>query len=31
MSSEINDHLWLATQEKFPDDKPYHRTRTTAY
>jgi len=28
---EINDHLWLATQEKFPDDKPYHRTRTTAY
>lgn len=31
MSSEINDHLWLATQEKFSDDKPYHRTRTTAY
>ena len=31
MSSEINDHLWLATQEKFPDDKPYHRTRTTSY
>jgi len=31
MSSEINDHLWLATQEKFPDDRPYHRTRTTAY
>ncbi|MFA5878227.1 MAG: queuosine salvage family protein [Candidatus Staskawiczbacteria bacterium] len=31
MSFEINDHLWLATQEKFPDDKPYHRTRTTAY
>jgi hypothetical protein len=31
MSSEINDHLWLATQEKFLDDKPYHRTRTTAY
>jgi len=30
-SFEINDHLWLATQEKFPDDKPYHRTRTTAY
>jgi hypothetical protein len=27
----INDHLWLMTQEKFPDDKPYHRTRTTAY
>ena len=31
MSFEVNDHLWLATQEKFPDDKPYHRTRTTAY
>ncbi len=30
-SFEINDHLWLATQEKFPDDKPYHRTRTTSY
>lgn len=31
LSFEINDHLWLATQEKFKDDKPYHRTRTTAY
>ena len=31
MSFEVNDHLWLATQEKFDDDKPYHRTRTTAY
>ena len=31
MSFEVNDHLWLATQEKFSDDKPYHRTRTTAY
>ncbi len=30
-SYEINDHLWLATQEKYPDDMPYHRTRTTAY
>jgi hypothetical protein len=30
-SAGINDHLWLATQEKFPDDKPYHRTRTVAY
>jgi hypothetical protein len=30
-SFEINDHLWLATQEKFIDDKPYHRTRTMAY
>lgn len=28
---EINDHLWLATQTKYPDDKPYHRTRTIAY
>jgi hypothetical protein len=31
MSFEVNDHLWLATQEKFDGDKPYHRTRTTAY
>lgn len=31
LSIEVNDHLWLATQEKFPDDRPYHRTRTTAY
>lgn len=31
LSFEINDHLWLLTQEKFPDDRPYHRTRTTAY
>ena len=30
-SNEINDQIWLATQEKFPDDKPYHRTRTIAY
>ncbi len=30
-SMEINDHLWLMTQKKFSDDKPYHRTRTTAY
>lgn len=30
-SMGIDDHLWLASQEKFPDDKPYHRTRTTAY
>lgn len=28
---EVSDHLWLATQQKYPDDKPYHRTRTTAY
>lgn len=26
------DHvLWLRSQQKSPDDKPYHRTRTTAY
>lgn len=31
LSFEVNDHLWLATQEKFPNDKPYHRTRTSAY
>lgn len=27
----INDHLWLMGQTKSADDKPYHRTRTTAY
>lgn len=31
LSFEVNDHLWLATQEKIDGDKPYHRTRTTAY
>jgi len=31
LSFEVNDHLWLATQEKFDGDKLYHRTRTTAY
>lgn len=30
-SMEINDHIWLYTQTKRPDDKPYHLTRTTAY
>ena len=30
-SIHVNDHLWLISQEKFADDKPYHRTRTTAY
>ncbi|MDE1970165.1 MAG: queuosine salvage family protein [Patescibacteria group bacterium] len=30
-SMDINDHLWLYTQTKYPDDKPYHLTRTTAY
>jgi len=30
-SMGIDDHLWLASQEKFADEKPYHRTRTTAY
>lgn len=28
---EVSDQLWLATQQKYPDDKPYHRSRTTAY
>jgi hypothetical protein len=28
---QIVDHLWLLSQEKSPLDKPYHRTRTTAY
>ena len=27
----INDRLWLLTQIKSPNDKPYHLTRTTAY
>lgn len=31
LSFEVNDHLWLATQEKFNGEKPYHLTRTTAY
>jgi len=30
-SMSINDHLWLMGQTKSPDDKPYHRTLTTAY
>ena len=30
-SVEINDHLWLLSQEKDPKDEPYHRTRTTSY
>jgi len=30
-SSAINDHLWLMGQTKSSDDKPYHRTLTTAY
>ncbi len=27
----INDHLWLLSQTKSADDRPYHLTRTTAY
>lgn len=27
----INDHLWLMSQNKLSDDRPYHLTRTTAY
>jgi hypothetical protein len=30
-STEINDHLWLLSQNKMFNDKPYHRTRTNAY
>lgn len=30
-SASINDHLWLMGQNKTSDDKPYHRTLTTAY
>lgn len=30
-STEINDHLWLLSQAKLPDNKPYHRTRTIVY
>lgn len=30
-STDINDHLWLYTQIKRPEDKPYHLCRTTAY
>ena len=30
-SASINDHLWLMGQTKSADDKPYHRTLTTAY
>lgn len=30
-SMDINDFLWLASQNKLADDKPYHRTLTTAY
>lgn len=28
---QVDHVLWLRSQEKSPDDKPYHRTRTTAY
>ncbi|MFH0970481.1 MAG: queuosine salvage family protein [Candidatus Diapherotrites archaeon] len=27
----VNDHLWLATQIKHPDWRPYHLVRTTSY
>lgn len=30
-SIHINDHIWMLSQEKLPDDKPYHLTRTTSY
>lgn len=28
---DINDYLWLLTQDGLFEDKPYHRVRTTAY
>ena len=28
---QIDHVLWLRSQQKSPDDKPYHRTRTAAY
>jgi len=31
MAFEVNNDLWLSTQTKSPNDKPYHLTRTTAY
>ncbi len=27
----VSDHLWLASQTKSPDEKPYHRTKTISY
>lgn len=30
-SININDQIWLISQVKSPDDKPYHRTLTTSY
>lgn len=30
-ATHINDHLWLATQQKTEDEKPYHHTITTSY
>lgn len=30
-SIHVNDCLWLSSQNKSPDDKPYHLVRTTAY
>ena len=30
-SIHINDHIWMISQKKLKNDKPYHLTRTTAY
>jgi hypothetical protein len=30
-SFDIDSHLWLLSQKKSPDDKPYHLTRTIFY
>lgn len=28
---QLDDHLWSLGQTKYPDDKPYHRTKTIYY
>lgn len=30
-SIHINDHIWMISQKKLKNDKPYHLTRTTSY
>ncbi|MBD3270661.1 hypothetical protein GF376_03990 [Candidatus Peregrinibacteria bacterium] len=30
-SIHVNDHIWILSQEKLKNDKPYHFTRTTSY
>ncbi|SRR5579883_2852004 len=31
LATEIDYRLWLLSQARFPDDRPYHRTRTIYY